>query len=224
MRMNKFKTLKDHVYDYIASQIAIGNLRPNERINENTICQELDISRTPVREALIQLASEGILETQPRKGFVLKSLSEKDAAELYTIIGTLDGLCVQLAAPNLGDKDIKEMQFYVDSMYLAIESRNYEIYMKQQKLFHQIYIDQCGNDMLIHYLDNLKNKFIKQGYTDEEAEGEIYTVLKNTNDEHAVICQLLIDHKIAEVAEYIAKVHWAPEKAQFDLLSAPEKN
>ncbi len=53
--MHRFKTLKDHVYDYIAEQILLGKLQPEEKINENAVCKELSISRTPVREALIQL-------------------------------------------------------------------------------------------------------------------------------------------------------------------------
>ena len=55
--MERFKSLKDHVYEYIEEQIIKGTLLPGERINENTICEELDISRTPVREALIQLTA-----------------------------------------------------------------------------------------------------------------------------------------------------------------------
>ena len=75
--MERFKTLKDHVYEYIEEQIMKGTLLPGERINENTICEELGISRTPVREALIQLTAEGVLETKARKGFVIKSVQEK---------------------------------------------------------------------------------------------------------------------------------------------------
>ena len=52
--MERFKTLKDHVYEYIEEQIMKGTLLPGERINENTICEELGISRTPVREAGVQ--------------------------------------------------------------------------------------------------------------------------------------------------------------------------
>ena len=69
--MKRLKTLKDHVYDHIADQIRIGELRPEKKINENIICQELGISRTPVREALIQLAAEGVLNNTARKGFVI---------------------------------------------------------------------------------------------------------------------------------------------------------
>lgn len=99
--MKKYKTLKDHVYDYIAEQILDGNLIPSQRINETAISQELSVSRTPVREALIQLSCEGILDNLPRKGFVLKGVTEKEARDLYTVIGILDGMAAQMTCEIL---------------------------------------------------------------------------------------------------------------------------
>ena len=87
--MEKYKSLKDHVYDYIARQIMDGTLKPEQKINENVICEELNISRTPVREALIQLASEGVLKNRARKGFVVRALSEEEVAELYGVRCTM---------------------------------------------------------------------------------------------------------------------------------------
>lgn len=127
--MKKYKTLKDHVYDYIAEQILEGNLIPSQRINETAISQELSVSRTPVREALIQLSCEDILENVPRKGFVLKGVTEKEAAELYTVIGTLDGTAAQASCDTLTEKDLKRMEFYIQSMDLAINTNNYEMYL-----------------------------------------------------------------------------------------------
>lgn len=216
--MNRFKTLKDHVYDYIADQILIGNLLPDEKINENAISQELSISRTPVREALIQLASEGILDNVPRKGFVVKRLSEKDATELYIIIGVLDGLSAKLSCPNLTERELKDMQFYIDSMNIAIDSKNYEMYLKQQKAFHQVYIDKCGNDALIEHIEKLKNKFLKRSYIDDP-EGITNNILKETNEEHKKILKLFEEEKALEVSEYLSNVHWAPENAHFDLMT-----
>lgn len=216
--MNKFKTLKDHVYDYIANQILIGKLHPEDKINENSICSELAISRTPVREALIQLASEGILDNVPRKGFIVKSLSKKEASELYVLLGHLDGLAAKVACPYLTEKMYRDMQFYINSIDLAIESKNYEMYMQQQKLFHQIYIDECKNDTLIETIAKLKSKFLKQEYIDDP-EGATFHALKETNEEHAVILKLLKEKKAEEVSHYIADVHWAPTKSEFDLFS-----
>ena len=220
--MIKFKTLKDHVYDYIADQILMGNLRPEEKINENIICEELSISRTPVREALIQLSSEGILDNVPRKGFVVKSLSEKDATELYVVIGDLDGLAARLACPNLNERDFKDMQFYIDSMTLTIEAKNYEMYLTQQKMFHQVYIDKCGNSALIEEIAKMKNKFLKKSYLDDP-QGEINKTLIATNAEHQKILDLFKEYQAGEVSKYLAEIHWAPENAHFDLMNLNEK-
>lgn len=220
--MNRFKTLKDHVYDYIADQILMGNLAPEEKINEGSICEELSISRTPVREALIQLSSEGILDNVPRKGFVVKSLSEKEASELYVIIGDLDGLAAKLACPNLTEKDFKDMEFYIDSMALTIQSKNYEMYLSQQKTFHQLYIDKCGNNALIEEMNKLKNKFLKKSYRDDPEE-EINKTLLATNEEHKEILNLFKTYDAAGVSRYLAEVHWAPENSHFDLMNLNEK-
>jgi len=215
--MNKFKTLKDHVYDYIAEQILTGNLRPEEKINENSICQELSISRTPVREALIQLSSEGILENVPRKGFVVKSLTEKEAKELYVIIGILDGLSARLACPSLTEKDFQDMQFYIDSMYLAIEAQNFEMYLNQQKRFHQVYIERCGNDTLISYIERAESKFLRQSYLDHQ-DSETIATLKATNDEHQQILNYLKAGDGAAAEEYLKEVHWSPRNAHFEQM------
>lgn len=217
--MVQFKSLKDHVYDYIANEILIGKLHPEDKINENKICEELAISRTPVREALIQLASEGILDNVPRKGFVVKNMTKKEASELYVILGYLDGLAAKLACPNLTEKNYRDMQFYIDSMYLAIESKNYEMYLQQQRLFHQIYTDLCGNDTLIEEIGKMKNKFLKKSYADDE-EGNTYRTLMDTNAEHEEILNLLKENDSDKVFHYLADVHWAPKKSDLDLIPA----
>lgn len=71
MEVPKYRSLKDHVYDYIAQKIQDGTLLPNQKINEAEICKKLDISRTPTREALFQLASDNLLQYIPRRGFIV---------------------------------------------------------------------------------------------------------------------------------------------------------
>lgn len=215
--MTKFKTLKDHVYDYIATQIMEGKLNPNQKINESVICSELSISRTPVREALIQLASEEILENVPRRGFVLKAVNSKEAREIYEVIGILDGLAAYNACDFLTDKDFLDMKFFIDSMELAINSENYPMYYKQQLEFHQTYISKCGNDILISELEKLRNKFLKRSYA-SDVNGEVKEILMLTNDEHREIHKMLKAHEKENARNFIASVHWSPEKSKFDLI------
>lgn len=215
--MEKFKTLKDHVYDYIARLIREGRLLPDQHINENVICQELNISRTPVREALIQLAAEDVLENRARKGFAIKSLSEKDTRELYAVIGVLDGFAAKLACDELTEKDYKDMEFYIASMDLAIEAANYEMYHKQQNSFHQLYIDKCGNSALIDTLSRAKNKLLKETYTDHDEE-EIKQVFLSTNEEHRELLRMFREKDKEGLAVYIAETHWRSTYASYDTL------
>lgn len=217
--MYKFQSLKDHVYDYIADQILKGNLLPNEKINENKICKELNISRTPVREALIQLSSEGVLKNVPRKGFVLKTLNSKEAAEIYEVVGVLDGYAAVLACPRLSEKILKDMEFYIDSMDLAISSCNYEMYYKQQEIFHQLYLLECGNSTLIDSLVQLKNKFMTKNYDLSQID-DAKEVLYETNNEHKEILRLFREHNVIELESYIRKVHWDPEKSYTEVIES----
>ncbi len=72
--MNAFLSLKDHVYNYISQAINEGRLKPNEKNKtKKMIMEDLNISRTPVREAFLELSVEGYLENVPRKGFHVKT-------------------------------------------------------------------------------------------------------------------------------------------------------
>jgi len=70
-----YKTLKDHAYNYLYEKINNGELSPGRKISTNQICDELGMSITPVREALIQLTNEGFLDKLPRRGYRPKPIS-----------------------------------------------------------------------------------------------------------------------------------------------------
>lgn len=210
-----FKSLKDHVYDYIASEMSDGTLKPNDKINEAKVCDILKISRTPVREALIQLASEGIINMVPRKGFYINEVTIQDAINLYLVVGNLDGLAARLSCPLLTEDDYTEMQYYIDSMNLAINSNKFDAYVQQQKIFHEIYISKCDNSILIDTISKLESKFISRNYTHTE-NPSMSADLHETNKEHRKILSLLKDKKANEAEEYISKVHWIVDNAHFD--------
>lgn len=215
--MKKYKTLKNHVYDYIAEQILEGKLVPSQKINETAISQELSVSRTPVREALIQLSCEDILDNVPRKGFVLKGITEKEAAELYTVIGALDATAALISCNALIEKDLSRMDFYIQSMDLAISTDNYEMYLEQQDLFHQVYIDKSDNEILSDTISRLKSKFFTRGYSkDREKNNE--KLLSQINDEHREILRLFKEKDKNALFDYITNVHWSPSNAHHELL------
>lgn len=220
--MKKYKTLKDHVYDYISEQILDGKLLPSQRINETAISQVLSVSRTPVREALIQLSCEGILDNLPRRGFVLREVTEKEAMELYAVIGSLDGMAAGAACDALTEKDLAKMDFYIQSMDLAINTGNYPMYLEQQDAFHQVYMDKCDNEVLEDTISRLKSKFFTRGYS-EGKDDHNKKLLSEINEEHREILKLFREKKKDELAEYLANVHWCPSHAHNELMQTADK-
>ena len=207
-------SLKDNVYAYIAGRIDSGELSAGDRVSEQAICDAMGVSRTPVREALIQLASDGYLDNLPRRGFRVRGFDRENALEVFEIMGPLDGQAAYLACPGLDDDTIAQLRFLVGSMDLAIESRLMLKYDDLQREFHYTYYHLCGNQRLIELLRQLERCFIKRDYSTVDRE-EAYRLLRKANDEHRRILELFEARDAAAVRDYIRDVHWNTENAQF---------
>ncbi|MDI9495869.1 MAG: GntR family transcriptional regulator [Bacillota bacterium] len=215
--MSQYLSLKDHVYNYISEKINDGSLKPEDKINEQQISDALEISRTPIREALIQLAAEGYLESIPRKGFRVRNLDYNKAKELYEIIGLLDGRIAYLTIDIISEEDIRNMEFLADSMTAAIEQDLSNRYYELQVDFHNTYINLCKNQEMINLLNQLKRSFLRKYYVFGHSQEEI-EILKETNQEHYEIIRLFKEKKKEELERYIRDVHWSKEKAIYDSL------
>ena len=178
-------------------------------------CDELNVSRTPVREALIQVAADGLLDNEPRRGFRLKPLTKEEANNLYKIIGNLDSLAASLALDNLSKEDISLMRKLKSDMDEAIENRMLDQYYKIQVDFHNIYIDKCGNDQLIQLLNQLRMRFIRQGYDSNENLAEIFY---QTNKEHGIIVDLFEEKDVEKLEDYLRSVHWNVMYSNLDVI------
>ncbi|MEL7648632.1 MAG: GntR family transcriptional regulator [Sedimentibacter sp.] len=215
--MIQYMSLKDCVYNYISEKINDGSLKPDDKINEQHISDALNVSRTPIREALIQLASDGYLENTPRRGFRVKFLDIKKARELYEIIGILDGRIAYETVELISDENIKQMQFLAESMDSAISQGLSSKYYELQLMFHDTYINLYSNETMISTLNQMKNQFLRKYYKFDDPEKEL-EILKQTNLEHFEIIRLFREKKKDELERYIRDVHWAADTAMFDSL------
>lgn len=204
--MAKYESLKDHVYAYITKKIQNGELLPNQKVSEVEICTDLEISRTPAREALIQLSADNLIEYIPRKGFIVKEIDTKKKTDVYKIIGALDALAASLALNTLTEQDFNKMDEIAEKIDIAIKYKNYPDYFRLQTEFHDVYIDKCNNSSLTELLFSLKNSFIRLAYLSHDKE-KLFNVLGNVNLEHKNIARLLREKKIDELENAI-KLHW----------------
>lgn len=90
--------ISDHLRELIEEQIATGELPPGSTLDEFSLAQQHGVSRTPAREALIQLAAEGLIEVRPRRGAVVKRIGPTQLLEMFEVMGELEAMCARLAA------------------------------------------------------------------------------------------------------------------------------
>jgi DNA-binding GntR family transcriptional regulator len=95
----------DALRDELEQDIVTGTLRPGERLDEQTLAARFGVSRTPIREALMQLASAGLIQLQPRRGAFVASLSLREVIERFEVMAALEGACGALAARRLTDEE-----------------------------------------------------------------------------------------------------------------------
>ena len=151
--------LSDQVEDYIRDQVEKGLLRPGDRVNEKEVCQTLGLSRTPVREALIQLNSEGIVEMLPRKSIRIKRHSLKDIRDLYMIISTLEAAAAEVAVDEFTAEDIAVQQKLYDQMKRALERNDFAKYKGLNDRSHSLLVAKADNRLLNELLTSLKKRF-----------------------------------------------------------------
>lgn len=108
--------LKHEVAMHVRELILSGQLKASDKINQGKIAERLQVSRLPVREALITLEGEGLVEIIPRRGAFVAGLTPHDVLDHYTIYGLLSGLAARRAATNLTDDHLKELREICDAM------------------------------------------------------------------------------------------------------------
>lgn len=216
--MSNIQSLRDHVCSYINEKILSGELKPPEKLNENMICEQLNISRTPAREALIMLAAERLIDYVPRKGFYVKKITIADKLQHYALLGNLDAFAAKLAIEFLTDQDILSMQEIVANIDVAIKFKNYSRYIELQHDFHNFYLQKCQNTPLIETIQSLEERFIPITYSEQKGidEDTYQDILYALNEEHKEMIKLFEKKAITELTQFIENTHW--QSKHIDLL------
>lgn len=118
------KNLKDVVIDYIIEQILTGNYKKGARVYERKLADELNLSRAPIREAIAELQSLGLLIVEPRRGAHVADLSVEDAQEIFEIRVTIESQILELLVKNerLNDEDFDNLMVIIDEMIKVTQS------------------------------------------------------------------------------------------------------
>jgi len=151
--------------DAIRMEIVSRNFPPGLKLSEQMLCSRWNVSRTPTREALRHLESEGFISSSKHKGFVVTSISMHDVEQIYTIMINLDSLAGRLATPFIADdsQKLERLRTLCRDMQGLCEKKDVEGYMRKNLEFHSIIFRSSENAWIIKILENLHahtNRFI----------------------------------------------------------------
>lgn len=149
-------TLSDQAYTAIRDRIVSGDLAPGSFVREQDLSDALGVSRTPVREGLGRLASEGLLERIPHRGFRVPERSLARLLDLYPIVSALELLAGRLAFPHVEAADLRELEEWNDRLERAVEAGEVDEALRCNEAFHERIADRGGNDQLSEMLTELR--------------------------------------------------------------------
>jgi DNA-binding GntR family transcriptional regulator len=153
------------IYKELRQKIVDRSISPGTKLSENLLSKEWNVSRTPIREVLRRLESEGLVTSYPYRGAVVNTITIEDIDQLYTIRISLEGLAGRLAAPVIsGDlQKLKALEKLCREMEALFRKGDIEAYIAKNNEFHSLIWHSCGNKWLIKILGNLSsqvNRFI----------------------------------------------------------------
>lgn len=151
------RRLADIVYDQLVDAIQSGSIAADERLVQEKLADELQISRTPIREALLRLEQDGILVSSPRGGFLIHNMTDQEVRELYQARAAIEGQAMRiLATMNDPEKnaDLRETINREEN----ISSPSISAYFEANRNIHRRFLELSGNRYLTEMFDNIWNR------------------------------------------------------------------
>ena len=181
----KHPSLKEIAYQAIREKILAGSFPPGERIREDQLAAEISMSRTPVREAINQLAAEGLVNNIPRRGIYLRSISPEQLAELLDVRKALETLSVRRCAERADQDTVRQLEAIQQDFARALAEHDYGACNQLDSRFHREIARLSGNGALARFLADIEDTMLiarqLEKRTDSERKNRI------TLEEHARI-------------------------------------
>jgi len=150
--------ISDQLREKIEEQIATGELQPGSALDEATLVEQHGVSRTPVREALIQLAAEGLIEIRPRRGAVVTSIGPTRLMEMFEVMAELEAMCGRLAARRMSDAQRKALMAAHEACEDARNKDDSDAYFYCNEQFHSAIYAGSQNLFLIEQTSQLQRR------------------------------------------------------------------
>jgi DNA-binding GntR family transcriptional regulator len=189
-------SMTDRATSALRSAILRGDLEPNTLHAVHTVAESLGVSRTPVREALIRLAAEGMVRVQRNRGFVVLRHSPQDLVEIFSLRLLLEVPATRAAASMATADHVAALEADIARMRDAMSADDAELFLREDRQFHRTLLSISGNERLAEFVDSLRNVVLSSGVSTANRTESIGEIL----EPHLELLRLVRDGKPAAAA------------------------
>lgn len=184
--------LADEVCRKIADEIVLGNFTPNSRLDEASLAERFNVSRTPVREALKQLSIMGLVKYRPNRGSVVAAMTPEQLDQMFEAIGEMEAACARHAALRMTEDERAQLRELHSQGRQAMQAGDMNRYDVVNLELHTTIIQGCHNPVLIDMAMSLRHRiapFRRTQFRNMERMGESF-------EEHSVIVEAILSHDV----------------------------
>lgn len=197
-------TIADKVYALLRHEIAAGAYKAGQRIMEKSLADGLGISRTPIREALLRLETEGVVVCTSRRSYNVRVLTADDVREIYQTLGILEGAAAAAATPDLTDTDLSELRRLNQLMVKAAAQADLPGFGVLNREFHDVFLARVNNGVLRDTCDLVRGQL----YNFPVHHDSLAVWLGKSVTEHRAIIRLATARDADALGAYFRNVHW----------------
>ncbi len=156
----KIKALHERIADNLKQMILAGKLTEGDKIREDDLCASMDISKTPLREALRVLSAQGFITLIPNRGAFVAAPTFEEIRDMFDVMSVLEGLCAQAAAQKMNDKEFSRLEKLHDRLEESFKIGNPKRYVQDNNIFHTFVQKLAGNQILNQIISGLRQRIL----------------------------------------------------------------
>ncbi|WP_374724250.1 GntR family transcriptional regulator [Calidifontibacillus erzurumensis] len=206
MEKNQISTMSksQYAYEYLRSRILEGVYVPGQRIVIDQVAKELGTSTIPIREAIRNLESDGLIVYKPYSGAIVSAINETEYIEVLSVIAILDGYAASLSVGRLTSEELEQLEQLNKQMAEAVENFEFEKFSQLNRSFHTIILEKCGNAFLIDQIVQSQQRL-------DRIRRSIFTFVpqraRESIEEHATILKLFKENAPRDEIEKVVREH-----------------
>lgn len=195
--------LRGQIRSHLVERLLGGDLEPGRQLNESELSEELGVSRTPLREALLRLEFEGLLRSSPGKGFSVAPLEKEEMEHLFSLGAELESLALRWSEP-VDPEILDELRSINDERAEILrEDGNRDELVRLDDRWHRLLVSSCANEQLQEFLRLLRNRLYRYVYHFSGEHGEVEVAIRD----HEAIADALEEGEMDRAVERLRE-HW----------------